>query len=772
MIILQAAFSSSMLSKFIILLFHIFVCLEFGPARAQTWIRVGYWYSGNGFPISDINSALFTHLICSFAENINLSSYRISFSPDEEKNFSNFTETVRKKNPSVTTILSIGGAYVNHSTFSSMVNDSSHRKSFIDSSIKLARHYGFQGLDLSWSYPNTASELFNVGVLFEEWRAATELEAKNSSQTQLILTARVPYSPRRTFGSFPADSVQRNLNWVHVVAAEYFLPESAKFTEAHGALYNPSSILNTDYGIRAWIEGGVSAEKLVMNLPYYGYAWTLVNPKDSFIGAAAKGPAIADDGFMNYKDIKNYIKIYGAEVMYNGTYVVNYCTIGTSWIDFDDVEAVKVKISYAKEKKLLGYYVWQVSFDDNWVLSQAAAEVENNGRNKGRLFAIILSSTAVLILLLGSLLYSFWMKKLKAKRKVDSAKRWKHRGSNQADAGDFNNNAPNLRVYSLTDIEAATEKFSIENKLGEGGYGPVYKGILPDGQEIAVKKLSKTSTQGFEEFKNEVMLTAKLQHVNLVKVLGFCIVKEEQMLIYEHMPNRSLDYYLFDPIRRHTLDWNKRVHIIEGVTQGLLYLQEYSRLTIIHRDLKASNVLLDDDMKPKISDFGIARIFSKDDLEANTSRVVGTHGYIPPEYAKRGKYSTKLDVYSFGVLLLQIISGKKISILYGQNENLSLLEFAYELWKDGKGKEFVDSTLDDAQCSCKLMRCLHIALLCVQENPNDRPSMLEIYSMLKTETTDVNLIPKKPAFSIQAVEAKGIESLSINDVTVSEILAR
>ncbi|XP_044490018.1 cysteine-rich receptor-like protein kinase 25 [Mangifera indica] len=188
----------------------------------------------------------------------------------------------------------------------------------------------------------------------------------------------------------------------------------------------------------------------------------------------------------------------------------------------------------------------------------------------------------------------------------------------------FNSNIPSLTEYTLAEIEAATNGFSIENKLGQGGYGPVYKGILPNGEVIAAKKLSKTSTQGFEEFKNEVMLTAKLQHVNLVRVLGFCLDNEEQILIYEYMQNKSLDFYLFDPLIRLILDWKKRVYIIEGVIQGLLYLQEYSRLTVIHRDLKVNNVLLDGKMKPKISDFGMARIFVKDDLEANTNRIFGT----------------------------------------------------------------------------------------------------------------------------------------------------
>ncbi|XVE53689.1 hypothetical protein DITRI_Ditri03aG0022600 [Diplodiscus trichospermus] len=360
---------------------------------------------------------------------------------------------------------------------------------------------------------------------------------------------------------------------------------------------------------------------------------------------------------------------------------------------------------------------------------------------------------------------------------VQVAKSSKHKANQIPAAVDFNSNIPNLKVYNFSDIEVATGSFSFENKLGEGGYGPVYKGVLSDGQEIAVKKLSKTSTQGFEEFENEVMLTAKLQHVNLVRVLGFCIDREEQILVYEFMPNKSLDYYLYDPIRRFLLDWKKRVEIIEGVTQGLLYLQEYSRLTIIHRDLKASNILLDEDMKPKISDFGMARIFAKDEVEANTHRIVGTYGYVPPEYVQKGLYSIKSDVYSFGVLLLQIISGKRNACLYGLQENLTLLDFAYELWTEGKGMEFMDPSLDDTTSSHKLLKCMHIALLCVQENANDRPTMLDVSSMLRNETI-VMAAPKRPAFSTKSKDDEGkrpelqSEICSVDDSRISEVVGR
>ncbi|XP_039049024.1 G-type lectin S-receptor-like serine/threonine-protein kinase At4g27290 isoform X2 [Hibiscus syriacus] len=181
-----------------------------------------------------------------------------------------------------------------------------------------------------------------------------------------------------------------------------------------------------------------------------------------------------------------------------------------------------------------------------------------------------------------------------------------------------------LPLVEFATVQAATNNFSAANKIGEGGYGPVYKGELQSGQEVAVKRLAENSGQGLQEFKNEVLLISKLQHRNLVKLLGCCIEREERMLIYEYMPNRSLDSFIFDETRRPSLDWRRRHDIIVGISRGLLYLHRDSRLRIIHRDLKASNVLLDNDMNPKISDFGMARTFLGDQTEANTKRIVGT----------------------------------------------------------------------------------------------------------------------------------------------------
>ncbi|KAI4312368.1 hypothetical protein MLD38_037184 [Melastoma candidum] len=179
-------------------------------------------------------------------------------------------------------------------------------------------------------------------------------------------------------------------------------------------------------------------------------------------------------------------------------------------------------------------------------------------------------------------------------------------------------------MMRLSVICAATDDFSEENKLGQGGFGPVYKGVLADGKEIAVKRLSRASGQGLIELKNEVVLIARLQHRNLVRLLGFCLEQHEMMLVYEYMPNKSLDFFLFDQSRSGSLDWKKRFSIISGIARGLLYLHEDSRLRIIHRDLKASNILLDHEMNPKISDFGMARIFGVNQDEASTNRVVGT----------------------------------------------------------------------------------------------------------------------------------------------------
>ncbi|KAK3188284.1 hypothetical protein Dsin_027845 [Dipteronia sinensis] len=333
-----------------------------------------------------------------------------------------------------------------------------------------------------------------------------------------------------------------------------------------------------------------------------------------------------------------------------------------------------------------------------------------------------------------------------------------------------------LPLFPLELTVEATQNFSDQNKLGEGGFGPVYKGVLADGQEIAVKRLSGTSGQGLREFKNEVTVIAKLQHKNLVRLLGCCLEGNEMLLVYEYMPNKSLDVLLFDSTRSIQLDWKTRLSIINGIARGILYLHEDSRLKIIHRDLKASNVLLDHEMNPKISDFGMAKIFGGNQIEANTNRVVGTYGYMAPEYAMEGLFSVKSDVFSFGVLLLEIISGRKNGGFYLSEHGLSLLNYTWKLWCEEQSIELIDPVLVQSCVQVDLLKYIHIGLLCVQEDPADRPIMSSIVVMLASDNMKLPQ-PTEPAFSVGrnaklAQSSSDVKVVSFNEVTLSNVFPR
>ncbi|KAL0293826.1 UNVERIFIED_CONTAM: Class V chitinase [Sesamum radiatum] len=446
---------------------------------------------------------------------------------------STFTEIVRRKNPSVKTLLSISAGANSSSTFFDMINRSSGRRAFIESSITAARENGFMGLDLNDVFPSTLANMINMESFLDEWKEAIDSEPKDTDTSPLILTMGAKYSPVMESMTYPVNAIRRTFDWVHVKSFDYHLPSKDRFTGAHAALYDPLSNLSTDYGINECIRRGLPANKLVLGLPYHGYAWTLVNPNDYAIGAPTKGLAMTADGSISYRYIKWYLNSYGVQPAFNSTYVMNYCKIGSFWIGFDDVEVVKIKVSYAKQKGLLGYSVFQVPNDDmHWTLSRTAKEEEEDQNLKHELRVILLLTTFSAILLLGTILCclkrKFIMSKVKGRAASGKTKEWS-----------------NLQVFSFAQIAAATDNFSCENKLGEGGFGPVYKGELDNGLQIATKRRSKGSTQGTEELKNELALTTRLQHVNLVKVLGICTEREEQMLVYEYMPNGSLDMHLF-----------------------------------------------------------------------------------------------------------------------------------------------------------------------------------------------------------------------------------
>ncbi|XP_009788889.1 receptor-like serine/threonine-protein kinase SD1-8 isoform X4 [Nicotiana sylvestris] len=300
--------------------------------------------------------------------------------------------------------------------------------------------------------------------------------------------------------------------------------------------------------------------------------------------------------------------------------------------------------------------------------------------------------------------------------------------------------------FRLEKILAATDNFSDAQKLGQGGFGPVYKGIFSGGQEIAVKRLSSQSRQGIGEFRNEVILISKLQHRNLVRLLGYCITGYEQILLYEYMPNKSLDTFIFeDQTLSKSLKWKKRFDIISGISRGLLYLHEDSRLRIIHRDLKTSNILLDQEMNPKISDFGLARIVEEKTTEANTKKVVGTYGYMSPEYALEGLFSIKSDVFSLGVVILEIITGRRNTGFYQSKEASNLLGYAWNFWKEERALHLLDHSLLESCNPKEAMKCINVGLLCVQEDPGDRPTMSNVVMMLRSESMPIPK-PNQPAF--------------------------
>ncbi|KAE8793871.1 Cysteine-rich receptor-like protein kinase 10 [Hordeum vulgare] len=374
----------------------------------------------------------------------------------------------------------------------------------------------------------------------------------------------------------------------------------------------------------------------------------------------------------------------------------------------------------------------------------AAAEQEGTRNRTGLVLAITLPIVAALLLI--STCVCFWRRRKPVERKPSVP--LPYSAANPDDIQSIDS-----LLLDLSTLRAATDNFAESNKLGEGGFGAVYKGVLSEGEEIAVKRLSQSSTQGIEELKTELVLVAKLQHKNLVRLLGVCLEGQEKLLVYEYMPNLSLDTVLFDAEKRKDLDWGKRLKIVNGVARGLQYLHEDSQLRIVHRDLKASNVLLDSDCNPKISDFGLAKLFSWDQSQAVTSHIAGTYGYMAPEYAMRGQYSVKSDAFSFGVLLLEIVTGRKNSSFASSDSepSLDLLSLVWEHWSTGTVEKLVDPSLGGRSPGGQMLKLVNIGLLCVQDSPADRPTMSAVNVMLSSSTVSLQA-PSRPTFCVDDME--------------------
>ncbi|KFK36719.1 hypothetical protein AALP_AA4G160600 [Arabis alpina] len=356
------------------------------------------------------------------------------------------------------------------------------------------------------------------------------------------------------------------------------------------------------------------------------------------------------------------------------------------------------------------------------------------GQSKRIKIVVVITVSLSMFLILGLVAFACWRYRLKKNGQSrvaieTSEDSWKNNLKSQDVSG--------LDYFELHTIQTATDNFSISNKLGQGGFGTVYKGKLNDGKEIAIKRLSSSSVEGTEEFMNELKLISKLQHRNLIRLLGYSIEGEEKLLIYDFMVNKSLDTFLFDLKKKLEIDWPKRFNIIQ-----------------------ASNILLDEKMNPKIADFGLARMFQRTQNQDNTGRVFGTLGYMSPEYAFTGTFSEKSDIYSFGVLMLEIISGREISSFSYGKEDKNLFAYAWESWSETGGVDLLDQDIADSDSVEALMRCVQIGLLCVQHQAMDRPNIKQVVSML-TSTMDLPT-PKQPVFVLDSSDEES-PSLKSND---------
>lgn len=367
--------------------------------------------------------------------------------------------------------------------------------------------------------------------------------------------------------------------------------------------------------------------------------------------------------------------------------------------------------------------------------------IPGSGRSRGTVVVIVVAAvSSAIVLAVGAIIGAhFWKKKIIQQ---------KRKGSNDAEklVKTLHDSSLNFKYSTL---EKATGSFDEANKLGQGGFGTVYKGVLPDGREIAVKRLFFNNKHRAADFYNEVNIISSVEHKNLVRLLGCSCSGPESLLVYEFLPNKSLDRFIFDANKGKALNWEKRFEIIIGTAEGLVYLHENTECRIIHRDIKASNILLDSRLRSKIADFGLARSFQEDKSHISTA-IAGTLGYMAPEYLAHGQLTEKADVYSFGVLLLEIASGRQNNRSKTTEYSDSLVTIAWKHFLQGKVEELFDPNLMlqnylNMNVRAEALRVVHIGLLCTQEIPSLRPSMSTALRML-AKKDELLPTPTNPPF--------------------------
>ncbi|KAL3644509.1 Cell division control protein 2 [Castilleja foliolosa] len=374
------------------------------------------------------------------------------------------------------------------------------------------------------------------------------------------------------------------------------------------------------------------------------------------------------------------------------------------------------------------------------------------GSSRGRIIAIVIASvSAVAVLITGAFIgFYIWRNKvIKNKRKGDAHKLVKT----------LHDSSLNFKYSTL---DKATGSFDEANKLGQGGFGTVYKGVLQDGREIAVKRLFFNNKHRAADFYNEVNIISSVEHKNLVRLLGCSCSGPESLLVYEFLPNKSLDRFIFESSKGKALNWEKRFEIIIGTAEGLVYLHENTKIRIIHRDIKSSNILLDSRLRAKIADFGLARSFQEDKSHISTA-IAGTLGYMAPEYLAHGQLTEKADVYSFGVLLLEIVTGRQNNRSKDSEYTDSLISIVWKHFQQRTVEELLDPNLmhpnyhNNINVKNEMLRVIHVGLLCTQEIPTLRPSMSKALLMLVSK--DELPGPTNPPFMDE-------KTMELNDMTV------
>ncbi|XP_076892501.1 cysteine-rich receptor-like protein kinase 2 [Bidens hawaiensis] len=381
-------------------------------------------------------------------------------------------------------------------------------------------------------------------------------------------------------------------------------------------------------------------------------------------------------------------------------------------------------------------------YSDTNFLNPIPTTSRSSNSNKGRIIAIVVSVFSSAVVLAVALVIALYITK---RRYI-----LRRRNGSYANAEEMAKTLNDISLnFKYSTIEKATGNWDEINKLGQGGYGTVYKGVLSDGREIAVKRLFLNNRFRAADFYNEVNIISSVDHKNLVRLLGCSCSGPESILIYEYVPKMSLDLFIFDETKGRELSWEKRCKIIIGIAEGLVYLHENTKNRIIHRDIKASNILLDLRFRPKIADFGLARSFQDDKSHVSTA-IVGTLGYMAPEYLAHGRLTEKTDVYSFGVLLLEMVTGVANNISKTTEYTDNLVSTAWKHFKQGRVEEIFDPNLmmhihPNIKFQKEAVKVVHVALLCIQEAPSLRPSMSAALKMLAVNDEPLPA-PSNPPF--------------------------